>query len=596
MKPKITILFLFPLVLCSFTNPKVYQASSYNGKAYASSEMMDFSDLSEEEINNYYSSISNESYGTTFINEIYDVISQNNFFISYGSGTDSGVNRWYKITDRNWELSREISPSTYKFADDNASNYYLSLLYFEDNTTKERAINSYVNGNTGWAYDSSLTYVDYDNKKKNNLNIQQDKEHIWAKSHGINSTGDPQKGAGTDLHHLLAADHKTNNIHNNNDYGYIDRTKSFDTIYCYYANGDTDISGWSGVDKYGNSVFEPSDTYKGDIARALLYMATRYSKKLDTNTEAEPYLQLTDDITLIDDMSNYHGVIHNLSDLLEWNELDPVSNYEIHRNNLIYNNVQRNRNPYIDHPEWARRAFDEDTYLSESNFSNLKASYNLHVGTSYKLPIIYSSTSTIKVEYDSEYIKLDDDNLTITPLKESNDGSVEIKFIEVTPSNKIYSYETKIYIENKPSIENTNLQNLTISENETINLTYKLNNSFSTEKVKFVSLDESIAKIDNYSLKGIKEGSVTIEAYLVGDQEIFLDSFQITITKSNEMSDTLKIIIGAGAVVLLFIVAFLSLFISKKRKKKKAQKAKIEKTRKARLEKIRKSRNSNNKK
>ena len=42
-----------------------------------------------------------------------------------------------------------------------------------------------------------------------------------------------------------------------------------------------------------------------------------------------------------------------LSDLLEWNKLDPVDEYEIHRNNLIYKNFQHNRNPFIDFPEWA---------------------------------------------------------------------------------------------------------------------------------------------------------------------------------------------------------------------------------------------------
>ena len=42
-----------------------------------------------------------------------------------------------------------------------------------------------------------------------------------------------------------------------------------------------------------------------------------------------------------------------MSDLLEWNRIDPVDEYEIHRNNLIYNNYQHNRNPFIDFPDWA---------------------------------------------------------------------------------------------------------------------------------------------------------------------------------------------------------------------------------------------------
>ena len=42
-----------------------------------------------------------------------------------------------------------------------------------------------------------------------------------------------------------------------------------------------------------------------------------------------------------------------LSDLLAWNRLDPVDEYEIHRNNLLYKNYTNNRNPFIDFPEWA---------------------------------------------------------------------------------------------------------------------------------------------------------------------------------------------------------------------------------------------------
>jgi hypothetical protein len=38
--------------------------------------------------------------------------------------------------------------------------------------------------------------------------------------------------------------------------------------------------------------------------------------------------------------------------LLEWHHLDPVSKKEIDRNNAVYG-IQGNRNPFIDHPEYA---------------------------------------------------------------------------------------------------------------------------------------------------------------------------------------------------------------------------------------------------
>jgi hypothetical protein len=44
--------------------------------------------------------------------------------------------------------------------------------------------------------------------------------------------------------------------------------------------------------------------------------------------------------------------------LLRWHEQDPVSQKEINRNNAIYNQYQHNRNPFIDHPEYARMIWD----------------------------------------------------------------------------------------------------------------------------------------------------------------------------------------------------------------------------------------------
>ena len=39
---------------------------------------------------------------------------------------------------------------------------------------------------------------------------------------------------------------------------------------------------------------------------------------------------------------------------LQWHEAEPVTEYERHRNAAIFER-QGNRNPLIDHPEWASR-------------------------------------------------------------------------------------------------------------------------------------------------------------------------------------------------------------------------------------------------
>ncbi len=62
--------------------------------------------------------------------------------------------------------------------------------------------------------------------------------------------------------------------------------------------------------------------------------------------------------------------------LLRWNEQDPVSQKEIDRNNVIYADYQHNRNPFVDHPEYARMIWDptwnaiEDTLEAVYLFPN----------------------------------------------------------------------------------------------------------------------------------------------------------------------------------------------------------------------------------
>lgn len=355
--------FVFPSLPLA-VQPRV----SFQGKAFDASQRLDFTDSTQEEIKSYYNyDLISGQKGKQRRKSLYDIISKDNTFVSYSSG----VTNWYKITDRNWALSQTIDPASYRFSDDDKivegkPVFYETRLYFEDNTTEEKQINTNING---FSRNENLTKVDWVKKQcpkptgevKNPPQV--DKEHVWVKSHGFSPSGDPTKGAGTDLHHLIAADHNTNNRHNDLYYGEVADHQSSDTdiIKCVYADGTTDVSGWIGKTSQGETCFEPTDKWKGDIARALLYRGVRYSNYLATNTESEPYLELTDDITKKDDNDHYHGVFHNLSTFLKWNKSDPVDEYERHRNNLIYKNVQNNRNPFVDFPSWADQVYAPDS-------------------------------------------------------------------------------------------------------------------------------------------------------------------------------------------------------------------------------------------
>ncbi len=373
------ILKIFSLVPCllsfSFTTAPIKKANTFKlGKYYDSKAMLDFSDSTATEINTYYGDVEKKTgdelkvylYSKIATHKADDATGQK-YFLTY-----SQVSDWYKLTDRNWTISASVTPETFTLTKDNTYYFYNAYISDSANNDVNKAYSNYING---FKTDTSLTAIDYTNKKKPSNQTQVDKEHMWAKNHGFklkDSSGKDieTKGAWTDLHHLVAADHNTNSQgHNDHFFGEVNHSTAT-VIKNYLADGSQEISGWLDT---SSDTFEPTDEWKGDVARCLLYMGTRYSFKLDKNSQEEPYLYLTDDKTCTDDDAKrsddnkiFHGVQYNLSTLLKWNEQDPVSDYEIHRNNLIYKNIQDNRNPFIDHPEWARRVYDT-TYVYDAS-------------------------------------------------------------------------------------------------------------------------------------------------------------------------------------------------------------------------------------
>ncbi|MGG0669633.1 endonuclease [Lederbergia citrisecunda] len=160
-------------------------------------------------------------------------------------------------------------------------------------------------------------------KDRNGGNVGDwNREHVWAKSHGDFGTS---KGPGTDIHHLRPTDVQVNSARGNLDFDY----------------GGNAVKGCDGCFKSANS-WEPPDRVKGDVARMLFYMATRYEPGDRVDLELNERLN--------NGSNPYHG---KLSVLLEWHEMDPVDAFERNRNKTI-EQWQGNRNPFIDHPEWVQ--------------------------------------------------------------------------------------------------------------------------------------------------------------------------------------------------------------------------------------------------
>jgi len=148
------------------------------------------------------------------------------------------------------------------------------------------------------------------------------KEHVWAKSHGF---PDDNETAYSDIHNLKPAHPAVNTDRSDRDFDEGGTPHDIATE-CYYTS----------------TTWEPRDEVKGDVARIMFYMATRY----EGDVSGEPDLELVENITTYPNPE--FGI---LSVLLQWNIDDPVSEFERNRNEVIYS-YQNNRNPFIDHPEY----------------------------------------------------------------------------------------------------------------------------------------------------------------------------------------------------------------------------------------------------
>ena len=162
--------------------------------------------------------------------------------------------------------------------------------------------------------------TNYTNRSDAQTNYNFNTEHTWPQS--LFSSQDPMV---SDMHHLFPVDENANSTRSNNPFGMVSNPQ------------------WQqGGSKSAGGLFEPKDAHKGRAARALFYFAIRYQ--------------------------NYNSFLTGQEKILrEWNTTFLPTTKDSFRNEAIYK-LQKNRNPFIDHPEFA------DRITSISNTSN--AAYN----------------------------------------------------------------------------------------------------------------------------------------------------------------------------------------------------------------------------
>ena len=155
------------------------------------------------------------------------------------------------------------------------------------------------------------------------------REHVWCQSLSNGNWGTDE--GGTDLLHLRPTYNNINSSRGNTPYG--------DTHHAVAkTDKNTGLSfGWT-----GNGYFEPFDSVKGDVARTVMYLYTVYQGYKN-------YKPL-----------NIKSVFQDYDILLSWHTLDRPDVLEGNRNDYVQTSRQKNRNPFVDHPELAWKIFGDE--------------------------------------------------------------------------------------------------------------------------------------------------------------------------------------------------------------------------------------------
>lgn len=552
---------------------------------------IDLNDCTDAEIRSYYAGLDSlsesERKGTNLLKNLKPILSNNQKYFSYDSNTK--IWQIYEIADRDWVKSpaSSITKGTYDPATNIITDYEYST-----NSTYQGGNNPYVHA----LYNNR----DLDNQAKAWGNHEQDgwginQEHIWAKSHGFDTKGsDSSGGARGDPMHLWAGNGWANHEHSNNFFAFVDKTKDYSDAGTKYQTAYGNLAGYSKNAGGNEKVFEPQDSDKGDIARAIFYMVARYNnyagatEGIDGNN---PNLVMLNDLS----QNNTTGTstasksfgMGLLSDLLAWNKLDPVDEYEVHRNNLLYKNYTNNRNPFIDFPEWAEYIWGSANYDGTGYNSTPKGAAKPatdvigQAGDTFEVSIEDIKCSvgeTVKVSgknADADIAWSVDDNSVVSLDKTNtvNDEEVTITALKNgTTTIRASAYTGGDLINKTISVTVSDLiiESISVSGMKT---EFKVGDEFSTEGLKVkvnykngtseeITTGFTVNKPDMS-----KEGEQTVT---VTYQDISV-TYKINIAKAP--IPMLYIYIGVGVGVLVLIILIIIFVNGSKKTKKKMLKA-----------------------
>ena len=183
---------------------------------------------------------------------------------------------------------------------------------------------------------SNMVYLYTRDSVKKNAASSWNREHVWPQSLSGPTTSQKNWGtseAGTDVLHIRPTYNDTNNDRDNDIYADTNKAnpKTYNGMIYGYETGTR---------------FEPLDSVKGDVARIIMYVWVAYRNHYAT---LQPITK----------------VFESYDTLLKWHAQDRPDVMEGNRNDYCEkDSIQGNRNPFVDHPEYAWMVFGNSASIS----------------------------------------------------------------------------------------------------------------------------------------------------------------------------------------------------------------------------------------
>ena len=523
----------------SVSKETLYEAEAYSVNTVPTT--IDLNPTTDSNIREYYADLleysDNEKTGTNLLKNLKTILKNGQKYFSYGERATKAVWQAYEITDRDWEKSPASAIPGY----DANKNIITNYVYGTSNTSvgsNPYLHTLYVNRD---ADNQTRAWGDH---SQTNYGINQ--EHVWAKARGFDDKS-KAVGARGDLMHLWSGNGNVNgHYHSNYYFGNVDKKRTYYNAGSdnSYLNGN--LKGYSSRFGGNTTVFEPQDSDKGDIARTIFYMAARYNYLSGSDSDgidaSNPNLEIVDNVSSwassgYTSSTSVTGKMGVLSDLLEWNRLDPPDEWEIHRNDLLYTNFTNNRNPFIDFPDWAEYIWGDKAGNKYANPNN-DTIHSFSTGGEeppQNIPVTgISLISSASVKVDESTVLVPDitphnatnknvtwytDNANIATVDNGRVTGVSTGTVDITAVTVDGQLEATCEV----TVEAPDVVNVTSVELEETSIQLDLNGdqfttisalvlpeNASNQNVTWSSSNENVVTVDNGDIAAVKVGEATI--------------------------------------------------------------------------------------